>query len=213
MQLEEVHRDSGRVHYVPLREGDPECLAGFTDLDFIEVTLAHDGNASIKKFDSWRGHHDWARFWPQTSRCRNSWMSGCGSPSGHLGGLAGGISYSTGQRIERAVTIKAVIAWRLAAMTLLGPETPELPAEVFFTHIQMRVLRHFAASRGLAAPGNLGLAVRTMAILGGYLYRKNAPPPGHQKIWEGWTRLTIMAEAYELKDRFEPPQTASQNEP
>ena len=98
-------------------------------------------------------------------------------------------------------------------MTLLGRETPELPAEVFFTHSQMRVLRHFAASRGLAAPGNLGLAVRTMAILGGYLYRKNAPSPGHQKIWEGWTRLTIMAEAYELKDRFEPPQTASQNEP
>ena len=98
-------------------------------------------------------------------------------------------------------------------MTLLGRETPELPAEVFFTHSQMRVLRHFAASRGLAAPGDLGLAVRTMAILGGYLYRKNAPSPGHQKIWEGWTRLTIMAEAYELKDRFEPPQTASQNEP
>ena len=123
------------------------------------------------------------------------------------------LGHRTGERIERAVTIKAVIAWRLAAMTLLGRETPELPAKVFFTHIQLRVLRHFAASRRLAAPGNLGLAVRTMAILGGYLYRKNAPPPGHQKIWEGWTRLTIMAEAYELKDRFEPPQTASQKQP
>ena len=123
------------------------------------------------------------------------------------------LGHRTGERIERAVTIKAVIAWRLAAMTLLGRETPELPAQVFFTHIQMRVLRHFAASRRLAAPGNLGRAMRTMAILGGCLYRKNAPPPGHQKIWEGWTRLTIMAEAYELKDRIEPPQTASQKEP
>ena len=123
------------------------------------------------------------------------------------------LGHRTGQRIERAVTIKAVIAWRLAAMTLLGRETPELPSEVFFTQIQLRVLRHFASKRGLAAPGNLGLAVRTMAILGGYLYRAHAPPPGHQKIWEGWTRLTIMSEAYELKDYFEPPASASQDEP
>ena len=123
------------------------------------------------------------------------------------------LGHRTGERIERAVTIKAVIAWRLAAMTLLGRETPELPAAVFFTEVQMRVLRHFASQRGLAAPGNLGLAVRTMAILGGYLYRKNAPPPGHQKIWEGWTRLTIMSEAYELRDYFEPPSIASQEKP
>ena len=123
------------------------------------------------------------------------------------------LGHRTGQRIERAVTIKAVIAWRLAAMTLLGRETPEMPAEALFTQVQIRVLRHFAARRRLAAPRNLGLAVRTMAILGGYLYRRNAPPPGHQKIWSGWTRLTIMAEAYELKDHFEPPQTASGKEP
>ena len=118
------------------------------------------------------------------------------------------LGHRTAQRIQRAVTIKAVIAWRLAAMTLLGRETPELEAEVFFTQLQIRVLRHFAARRGLAAPGNLGLALRTMAILGGYLYRKNAPPPGYQTIWEGWSRLTIMAEAYELRDHFEPLQTS-----
>ena len=47
------------------------------------------------------------------------------------------LGHRTGQRIERAVTIKAVIAWRLAAMTLLGRETPELPSEVFFTQIQL----------------------------------------------------------------------------
>ncbi len=123
------------------------------------------------------------------------------------------LGHRKGERIERVVTIKAVIAWRLAAMTLLGRETPELPAEVFYTELQLRVLRHFAKRRGMAEPANLGLAVRTMAIMGGYLYRRNGPPAGHQKIWEGWTRLTIMSEAYELRDYFERPQTASQHEP
>ena len=123
------------------------------------------------------------------------------------------LGHRKGERIEWAVTIKGVIAWRLAAMTLLGRETPELPAEVFRTQLQMRVLRHFAQRRGMAEPANLGLAVRTMAVMGGYLYRRCGPPPGHQKIWEGWTRLTIMSEAYELRDCFERPQTASQHEP
>ena len=119
----------------------------------------------------------------------------------------------TRERMERAVTTNAVIAWRLAAMTLLGRETPEMPAEVFYTDLQLRVLRHFALRRGMAEPVNLGLAVRTMAILGGYLYRRNGPPAGPQKIWEGWTRLTIMAEAYELRDSFGRSQTDSQHEP
>ena len=75
------------------------------------------------------------------------------------------LGHRTGQRIERAVTIKAVIAWRLAAMTLLGRETPELPSEVFFTQIQPAPLRV------------LGLAVRTMAILGAVPCARSAAGP------------------------------------
>ena len=71
----------------------------------------------------------------------------------------------TGERIERAVTIEAVIDWRLAAMTLLGRETPELAVEAFYTQLQLRVLRHFAQRRRMAELANPRLAVRTMAIL------------------------------------------------
>ena len=39
----------------------------------------------------------------------------------------------TGGLIERTVIITAVIGSRLSALTLLGRETPESPAEVFFT--------------------------------------------------------------------------------
>ena len=112
------------------------------------------------------------------------------------------LGHRTGERIERAVTIKAVIAWRLAALTLLGRETSELPATVFFTQVQLRVPRHCAAKRQLAAPGNLGLAVRAMAILGGYLYRPNAPPPGHQEIWEGYIRLATITQWVERTRRL-----------
>ncbi len=108
------------------------------------------------------------------------------------------LGHRTSQRLMRAVMIKAVIAWRLALMTLLGRATPELPATVCFTPQQLRVLRDFATQHRLDPPRNLGLALRTMAILGGYQYRPNAPPPGHQTIWQGSTRLSTMTEAYTL---------------
>lgn len=48
--------------------------------------------------------------------------------------------------------------------------------------------------------------------LGGYLYSKDAPPPGHQQIWEGWTRFTIISEAYDPRDYLEPPSIAAREE-
>ena len=108
------------------------------------------------------------------------------------------LRHQRGERIERAVTINAVIAWRLAAMTLLGRETPELPMEVMFTDVEIGVLQDFAKHNRLAVPDNLGAAVVTMAITAGYMNRKNDPPPGYQKIWEGYIRLVNMSQAYEL---------------
>ncbi len=65
------------------------------------------------------------------------------------------LGHRRGERIERAVTINAVIAWRLAVLTL--------------------------------------------AMLGGYLHfkRKRYAVPGHQVMWEGYTRLAMIAQAYE----------------
>ena len=77
------------------------------------------------------------------------------------------LAHRTGERIERAVTINAVIAWRLMAMTLLGRDTPELPAETLFSDIEIAALEDFAKDRKLPPPDNIGRAVLTTAMLGG----------------------------------------------
>ena len=107
------------------------------------------------------------------------------------------LGHRTGERIERAVTINAVIAWRLTAMTLLGRDTPELPADILFSDIEIIALEDFAKDRKLPPPDNLGRAVLILAMLGGYLNRKRDPPPGHAKLWEGYTRLATTAQTYE----------------
>src|SRR6059036_703934 len=53
------------------------------------------------------------------------------------------IAHETAERIRRAIAINLVIAWRIMLMTLLGRETPELPAEVLFSDIELQVLRAY----------------------------------------------------------------------
>ena len=129
------------------------------------------------------------------------------------------IAHTTAERIKRAVTINAIIAYRLAALTLLGRETPELLAETMFSKVEIAVLCDFAIERGIALPStaaqpgdraptavakgrevpplSLGCAILLIARLGGYLNRKHDAPPGHQVIWEGYTRLAVATQAME----------------
>ncbi len=57
------------------------------------------------------------------------------------------IAHDTADRIRRAVAINLVIAWRIMLMTLLGRETPGLPAEVLFSDIELRTLRAYAKKK------------------------------------------------------------------
>ena len=128
------------------------------------------------------------------------------------------IAHQTAERVKRAVTINAIIAWRLATLTLLGRETPELPAETMYSKVEIAALCDFAITRGLPLPPEppvpdhvsldsdeawqlpaltLGGALLLIARLGGYLNRKNDPAPGHQVVWEGYARLSMGSQTLE----------------
>ena len=118
--------------------------------------------------------------------------------------------FRTAGRMKAAVTINAVIAWRLAALTLMGRDTPELPAHRMFAASEIAMLLDFAIAGGFPVPGrerpedpvdldavSLGQALMLVARLGGYLNRRNDGPPGHQTVWEGYTRLVTGAQTIE----------------
>ncbi len=54
------------------------------------------------------------------------------------------LALETAQRLRRAIAIHLVIAWRIMLMTLLGRETPELPADILFSDIELRTLEAYA---------------------------------------------------------------------
>ena len=54
------------------------------------------------------------------------------------------IAHRTATRLKRAIAINLVIAWRIMLMTLLGREAPDLPPEVMFSDIEIKVLNAYA---------------------------------------------------------------------
>lgn len=57
------------------------------------------------------------------------------------------LAHETAERLRRAIAINLVIGWRIMLMTLLGRETPELPAEVLFSDIEIRTLHSYAKKK------------------------------------------------------------------
>jgi hypothetical protein len=108
------------------------------------------------------------------------------------------LAHETAERLRRAIGINLVIAWRIMLMTLMGRETPELPAKVLFSDIELRTLQAYAKKNGFTPPLLLGEAVRLVAKIGGYLGRKNDPPPGHQLLWQGYMVFQFMCLGFGL---------------
>jgi hypothetical protein len=108
------------------------------------------------------------------------------------------LAHESAERLRRAIGINLVIAWRIMLMTLLGRETPELPAEVLFSDIELRTLHAYAKKKRLKPPLLLGEAVLLVAKIGGYLGRNSDPPPGHQLLWQGYTEFQFMCLGFVL---------------
>lgn len=113
------------------------------------------------------------------------------------------LGHDRAERLQRAIAIRLVIAWRVMLMTRLGREVPQLPAELLFSELELTVLGAFAKTRRVQPPANLGEAVRLVARLGGYLDRNNDPPPGHQLMWYGYATLQGMCAGYALREQLE----------
>ncbi len=59
------------------------------------------------------------------------------------------LQHKTVERLKRTIAINLVIAWRIMLMTLLGRQCPELPAEVLFSDIEIKVIREDQKKKSL----------------------------------------------------------------
>jgi hypothetical protein len=54
------------------------------------------------------------------------------------------LQHKTAARLKRAIAFNLVIAWRIMLLTLLGRHSPELPADILFSELEIEVLQAYA---------------------------------------------------------------------
>jgi hypothetical protein len=102
------------------------------------------------------------------------------------------LQLESADRIERALSIYNVVAWRLLYMTYVARLAPELPCTAVLEDDEWKTLFVVGSKRARPLPDqtpSVREAVRMVATLGGFLGRKGDGEPGIQAIWTGFRRL------------------------
>ncbi len=117
------------------------------------------------------------------------WKSGCRVEALQLGTL---------ERLERALVIYLIIAWRILHLVTWGRECPNVPCDVVFDPEEWQAAWIVAHRQHPPdTPPPLGQMVRLIAGFGGFLGRKSDAHPGPTAIWEGMQKVRAFAVALE----------------
>lgn len=97
-------------------------------------------------------------------------------------------------RIERALALFMVVAWRVTYLMRKGRTCPELDAALFFDPDEIRGAHLLAKKKMPATPPTVNEVVRLIAQIGGFLGRKSDGEPGAKTIWRGLDQVSTAAE-------------------
>ena len=103
------------------------------------------------------------------------------------------LQLSTLARLERALAMYVVVAWRIARLMRLGRTCPDLPAELFFEPDEWKAAYILRQKPIPKQPPRLNQVLRMIASLGGFLGRKGDGEPGVKSIWLGLQRIADFA--------------------
>lgn len=134
-------------------------------------------------------------------RCRweieiffNVLKNGCRVEALQLGSMA---------KLEVALAIYMVVAWRLAYMVRLGRTHPDLAASALFSELEWHAAYILDKKTPPADEPTLREVIRQIAKLGGFLGRKCDGEPGVKTLWLGFARLRDFVEGTEHMKRLQ----------
>lgn len=93
------------------------------------------------------------------------------------------------KKLELALAIYLVVAWRLAYLLRLGRTHPDLPASVVFDQTEWQAAWLLAEKPPPKQTPSLREVIRRIAMLGGFLARKGDGEPGVKTLWQGYAKL------------------------
>jgi Transposase DNA-binding/Transposase Tn5 dimerisation domain len=104
------------------------------------------------------------------------------------------------ERLERALAVCCLVAWRLLWLTYTARKTPAVPCTEILARHEWEALVCSVQGTPVppSQPPSVREAVRMIAQLGGFLARKGDGEPGVKTIWRGLIRLDDIAATWVL---------------
>jgi hypothetical protein len=97
-------------------------------------------------------------------------------------------------RLERALALFMVVAWRITYLMRKGRTSPDLHATLFFDADEIHRAHLLAKKKLPAKTPTVNEVVRLIAKLGGFLARKGDGEPGAKTIWRGLDKVQTAAQ-------------------
>ncbi|RNE89883.1 IS4 family transposase [Marichromatium sp. AB31] len=102
------------------------------------------------------------------------------------------------ERIEKALVLFLIIAWRITRLMRLGRTLPELDAELLFDRQEWQAAYILNRKKPPKRAPTLNTVIRLIATLGGFLGRKRDGEPGVKTLWIGLQQVREFCEAMQF---------------
>lgn len=112
------------------------------------------------------------------------------------------LQLSDKDRLESALAIYMVIAWRINRLMRLGRTVPELPADLVFEADEWRAAFILNKKPVPKKMPTLNEVIRLIAQRGGFLGRKGDGEPGAKTLWLGLQEIAIFVEGARYAREF-----------
>ncbi|GHT93133.1 hypothetical protein FACS1894116_04530 [Betaproteobacteria bacterium] len=103
------------------------------------------------------------------------------------------LQFGSVAKIELALALYMVVAWRLARLVRMGRVHPELAATELFTDDECKGAYILDKKPIPTKPPTICDVIRQIAKLGGFLGRKSDGEPGVKTLWSGLMRIRDFA--------------------
>lgn len=109
-------------------------------------------------------------------------------------------------RLQHCLAVDLVVGWRIAYMTRLGRDHPDLPCTACFQEHEWKIVyrvRNQTSQLPKQVP-TMQAMIRMIAQWGGFLGRKSDGEPGTQTVWLGYQRMQDIVLGFQLGELYRP---------
>lgn len=99
------------------------------------------------------------------------------------------LQLDTLERVQKALALYLMVAWRIMFLMRIGRACPDLPADLVFDEIEWQVSYLLDNKPVPKKIPTINEVLRNIAKLGGFLGRKSDGEPGAESIWLGYSRV------------------------